>query len=710
MRTVLTVCLILISLASVRSDSGMKLDVGSVSDSRFGLMRHLNLEYDVSYIASRYKSPNDWKRRAAELREQVLGAAGLLPTPAKCPLNPRVFGRIDHGDYTVEKCYFESYPGFYCTGNLYRPKGKGPFPGVLNTHGHWAPGRLVHNESTSVPGRAANFAKQGYVVFSYDMVGYNDSKQVRIPYKETGEPEKHDALGDRRNRLWGISLGGLQTWNSVRAIDFLQSLPDVDSNRIAITGASGGGTQTFLLTAADERVAAAAPVVMVSHTMQGGCRCENPPNLRIDTDNVEIASVAAPRPLFLVAATGDWTRETPEVEFPAIQSVYRLFGAEEKTSCVRFDVGHNYNRDSREAVYSFFGRWLPGKPLPQPVKEQAVEIGKNEDLLCFPDGKLPDGALKPDAIVEQLMRDSEAQLEANRPKDPASLDRFRKLYEPALRRALSVPSSFRAEAEVRGVEGEITKLVLRDRLRGAEIPALLFDPSQALEEVKEKFLHDLAKTTGRRSPAEPSGAALVVHEKGTRAARGSTVVDLVMRGWRVLAIDAFNAGEHVAPNDAPARDYDKDFFDTYNRTDTAERVYDILLALSWLQSGQSQITDHRSRIALVGHGKAGLWCLLARPFSTKVDRLVVDAAGVDTSSDDALLSEFYVPCLRRAGDFRTAVALAAPGDLCIHNTQGRFDTSWAESAYTAAKRPGALKTMDTLAADTEIARWLCSED
>ena len=695
MRTALTICLVLSRYALAWGYVEMKLDVGKISDKRFGLVRHLNLDYDVSYLAERYKSREEWSKRAVELREQVLGAAGLLPTPEKRPLNARIFGKIDHGDYTVEKCYFESYPGFYCTGNLYRPKSPGRHPGVLNTHGHWPEGRLVNNDNSSIPGRAANLAKQGYVVFSYDMVGYNDSRQVRIPYKPTGLPEKHDALGNRRCRLWGISLGGLQTWNSIRAVDFLQSLPDVDPDRIAITGASGGGTQTFLLTAADPRVAVAAPVVMVSHTMQGGCRCENPPNLRIDTNNVEITATAAPRPLFLVAATGDWTKDTPEVEFPAIRSIYKLFGAEDRVGCVRFEAPHNYNKDSREAVYSFFGRWLPEKPLPQPVKEQPVEVDDNKDLLCFPDGKLPEGALGPDEIVNRLIKDSELQLEANRPKDAAGVERFRKLYEPALRRALSIPSTVNAQAEERGTsnldEAAVTKLVIRDGVRGAEIPALLFE----------------ARRSGGSS-TDPKGVVLMVHEHG-KAAILNTPADkaclelLLERGYRVLAIDAFNTGEHVAPKDAPVRDYDKDFFDTYNRTDVAERVYDILLALDWLQSSQLQI-------ALVGQGKAGLWCLLARPFSSKVERLVVDAAGIDTSTDEALLDDFYVPCLRRAGDFRTAAALAAPGDLFIHNTQGKFDTSWAESVYKAAGRSGALKTMDRPAAAAEIARWIREGD
>lgn len=696
MKSVVRTCVVIFCLCCIHynpapGDAAMSLQIGKVDDKRFSVVRHLNMVYDVSYLASRYKDRTDWERRAAEIREQVLGAAGLLPMPPKCPLNARIFGKIDHGDYTVEKAYFESYPGFYCTGNLYRPKGKGPFPGVLNTHGHWGEGRFVDNESSSIPTRAANLAKQGYVVFSYDMVGFNDSKQVIIP-------QRHDALGERRNRLWGISLGGLQTWNSIRAIDFLQSLPDVDPTRIGVTGASGGGTQTFLVAAADPRVSVAAPVCMVSAHMQGGCRCENLPNLRIDTNNVEITAVTAPRPLFLVAATGDWTKNTPEVEYPAIKSIYKLFAAEDRIGCVLFDAGHNYNKDSREAVYSFFAKWLQGKAPTQPIREEAVKIDSKEDLLCFPDGKLPSDALAPNAIVDQLIKDSEKQLSSSRPKDKASLQTFRKLYEPALKRALSVPSEFRDVVVPRGSlrDGNcvVHKLIIRDELRGAEIPALLWE-ADSLQG---------SRKSGR--------IAILVHENGKQGflrqscrTAGDLIVNLTKKGWFVLAIDAFNTGEHTALDGSPERDYDKDFFDTYNRTDTAERVYDILLTAKCIRSGNLPAGTSFTETALVGYGKAGLWCLLAAPFAD-VNKVVVDAGGLDVSDDSLLLDEFYVPCLRRAGDFRSATALTAPAHMFIHNTQGRFDTTWAEAGYAACGFAHHLRVSKEKAGDDAIAAWL----
>ena len=179
------------------------------------------------------------------------------------------------------------------------------------------------------------------------MVGYDDSRQLTHTF------------GGRRENLWGLSLGGLQLWNSIRALDFLETLPYVRRDGFGVTGESGGGTQTFLLAAIDPRVAVAAPVNMISLHMQGGCLCENMPGLRLDTNNVEIAATIAPRPLLMVSATGDWTAETLEVEYPAMRGLYALLGAgrEGPRRPIR-RAEHNYNKDSREAMYAWMARWL----------------------------------------------------------------------------------------------------------------------------------------------------------------------------------------------------------------------------------------------------------------------------------------------------------------------------------------------------------------
>ena len=204
-----------------------------------------------------YESLDAWKRRAAYLREHVLASAGLLPLPERTPLNAAVFGETKHSDYVVSKVHFESLPGFLVTGNLYEPVGRGPFPAILSPHGHWTYGRLENTAIASIPGRAIGLARLGFVVFTYDMIGYNDSRQLTHEF------------GSRRASLWGLSLGGLQLWNSIRALDFLESLPEVRRDRIGVTGESGGGTQTFLLSAVDDRVAVAAPVNMISLHLVG---------------------------------------------------------------------------------------------------------------------------------------------------------------------------------------------------------------------------------------------------------------------------------------------------------------------------------------------------------------------------------------------------------------------------------------------------------
>ncbi|MBX6311856.1 MAG: acetylxylan esterase, partial [Isosphaeraceae bacterium] len=221
-------------------------------------------------------TPQAWRDRARALREQVLVSLGLRPMFPKTDLRPRVYGRLERNGYTIEKVVLETFPGFVLCGNLYRPTGRsGRLPAVLCPHGHWPEGRFTPD----VQMRCIRWAKLGCVVFLYDMVGYGDTK-----------PFGHSFRSDRLRR-WGLSLTTLQTWNSIRALDWLTSLPDVDATRIGCTGESGGGTQTFLLSAIDDRVTVAAPVVMVSDSFQGGCECENPPGLRLGTDNVEITAL-----------------------------------------------------------------------------------------------------------------------------------------------------------------------------------------------------------------------------------------------------------------------------------------------------------------------------------------------------------------------------------------------------------------------------------
>jgi hypothetical protein len=230
------------------------------------------------------------------------------------------------------------------------------------------------------------------------MIGYDDSRQLT------------HAFGGRREYLWGLSLSGLQLWNSIRCLDFLESLPYVRKDAVGATGESGGGTQTFLLAAADTRVAAAVPVNMISLHMQGGCLCENPPGLRLDTTNVEIAATIAPRPLLMISATGDWTNETLEAEFPAVRALYALVGAEDRVSAVRMTAEHNYNKDSREAMYAWMARWLRHAPTDARPSERSFTPDALPDLLVFYRRSLPDGAVTAEALTDAWIDAARRQL------------------------------------------------------------------------------------------------------------------------------------------------------------------------------------------------------------------------------------------------------------------------------------------------------------
>src|SRR5229473_3330461 len=306
------------------------------ADGRLGKQKTLNDYFPFTPPATK----ESWEARRQQVRDQVRVATGLWPPPEKTPLQAVVHGKIDRDDYTIEKVFFASYPGHYVSGNLYRPKlsgGRQPpeqkHPAVLSPHGHWQNGRFYERKEKEAQAEVANgaektmegaryplqsrcaqLARMGCVVFHYDMVGYADSQQI----------EHRKGFTDAEAELRLQSFMGLQAWNSIRALDFLSSLPDVDPTRIGVTGASGGGTQTFILCAVDDRPAVAFPAVMVGTGMQGGCICENCSALRTDTGNVELAGLFAPKPLGMTGAD-DWTKEIMTKGFPELKSLYRLY-------------------------------------------------------------------------------------------------------------------------------------------------------------------------------------------------------------------------------------------------------------------------------------------------------------------------------------------------------------------------------------------------
>ncbi len=278
-----------------------------------------------------------WEARKATIRQGILSTAGLWPLPVKTPLQPVVHGRREYGGYAVENVFFESIPGFYVSGNLYSPL---PLPKVVPTillpHGHFERGRF----EPDLQHLAATIARMGAYAFTYDMVGYNDSMQVTHENPRAFQ---------------------MQLWDSIRALDFALALPGADISRVGVSGASGGGTQTFILAAVDDRVTTTAPVVMVSSYFFGGCICESGMPIHkgngYKTNNAEIAAMTAPRPQLLVSIGLDWSRFEPVLEYPFMQHYYGLYGATDMLEQFHIpNEKHDYGPSKRAPVFEFFAK------------------------------------------------------------------------------------------------------------------------------------------------------------------------------------------------------------------------------------------------------------------------------------------------------------------------------------------------------------------
>jgi hypothetical protein len=299
-------------------------------------------------------------------------------------------GHKEFTSYSVDNAAFECAPGIWVTGNLYRPfpLPETPCPAILLAHGHGRqePLESCPRFSESTQQLASSLATMGAVVFAYDMFAY-------------GESAYHAGTKAHRTSL----AQTVQTWSSIRAVDFVSSLKEVDPTRIGMTGASGGGTQTFLAAAIDERISVSVPVVQVSGFFPGGCPCESGRPLhnqcQPQSNNAEIAALTAPRAQLVISDGKDWTRTVDTVEYPYIKAIYNFYGKGDSVENAHFpEEGHDYGYNKRCAAYKFLAARL-GLNLQAVtnhegiIAEEGCTLMESSQLAVFPDGQLPEGAL-----------------------------------------------------------------------------------------------------------------------------------------------------------------------------------------------------------------------------------------------------------------------------------------------------------------------------
>jgi len=293
------------------------------------------------------RSRDEFRTHQAELKKRVLQCVGLWPLPERIPLNVRQSPPLDHPWCTVRRVYYQLWPGVYSSGLLFVPKkpGEQPAPAMLCPHGHWPNG----NAHPEVQNRCLNFARLGYVTFSSTQNHFEDL-------------------------YIGVSHQTLMIWNNMRALDYLESLEQVDKSRIGVAGGSGGGLQTEMVVALDGRVRAATIAGLtcdfreIMFPDRHHCTCNHFPGVMQFTDHPEISALGLPTPVQFLTMN-DWTKEFQGDNFPTIRELYTAHGVADRVDCKYYDTPHSYDKEKRERTYRWMERWVRGRDPAGPVTE-----------------------------------------------------------------------------------------------------------------------------------------------------------------------------------------------------------------------------------------------------------------------------------------------------------------------------------------------------
>lgn len=724
-RTALQIAAATVAATSLNATRRSRADEAKKSvpnDRRLGPLKDLNAYFPWTPSAT----VAEWEKRAEFVRRQVLVSTGLWPMPTKRPLNTVIQPKVERDDYTVEGVILETGDGLFCTGSLYRPKAAATKkrPGILCPHGHWATGRFHRHadkqfenelktkaetyESGRHPlqARCVQLARMGCTVFLYDMLGVADSASPLTGGLIHGFAQQRAALSnpDRwglfsaQSELRCLNALGLQTWNSVRALDWLSALDDVDPSRIGVTGASGGGTQTFMLGAVDSRPAAFFPAVMVSTSMQGGCTCENATYLRVGTGNIELAALAAPRPLGLSAAD-DWTRELETKGLPELKQHYALLGVPDRVEGKYFPFEHNYNQHARKMMYEFFNRHF-GLGLNSPIEERDfVPLTIEEATVWQGSAKKPEATEENELrVLRGFARDQDAQLASLTPRDAATLGEFRRViggaWDVIIGRKLPGKDEFTQTNTQKDNNEDLMRFhtLIRLEALGEEVPARFFLPKNWTKQVAI-WVTD----TGKQSLLKADGTPVPAVQKLLDAGISVALPDLLYQGDFLADGKPLTAARSV-PNPREFAGYTLG----YNHPLFVQRVHDILSLIAFCRFSKYE----PDAVHVVGTGKVGgaLAAAAAAQAGKAVDKLAVATGGFRFGSITEIRDPMLVPGAVRYGDIPGLLALNAPRTLWLGGEAAV--PALVTAAYAAAGSPAQPVLYQGEQPEAALAAWL----
>lgn len=617
------------------------------------------------------KTLAELKKFQKKLRAKIWEKTGVN-YDGKLPLDVQEFGTLQKDGYTITKLIYQSRPGIYVTGLLYVPEGKGPFPAVLQMHGHNPEGKFgINPQNMSIA-----LAKEGYVCFTVDAFGTYE--RAHKCYEKQG----HGGFLGAGLFTIGESLMGAQIVDNMRGVDFLQSLPYVIKDKIGATGASGGGNQTMWVSAMDERITAAMPIVSVgsfaSYVYGLNCICELLPDGLTFTEESGILALIAPRALRIGNAQYDCNHDFSVSEmlktYHPVEKLYWNLGCPEKIAYSVADRVHGLSDRQRQAVLGHFAQFLKGEgngnALPEP---EGVDAFPEEELYLFPDTtKRPEKVRTIQAhcriVGEELRKSMFAKKSINKKEAVAELAAILRLQK------LPAESTLYSYAEMKGVK--------RYALEVGEhlIPFLVKEGT-----VKGKY----------RILTHPEGRTFLTDEAIEEAGKD---------GATLLMVDLYGTGETAQPNHTIGLHHQ--FYRQLlwiGRTLVGEWVYDLLALVRMLQK------DFKAKdIEITGHLESGAAAIFANVFTDKISKvetvdspasLLFDMGSVNFTGKSPFVKflpgliyslALAIPGFLKWGDISLAAALGN-GDVSFKNPR-----TWDGTCCTAKEAKDAVKEIEKM--------------